>query len=199
MRVFDSFSASESVGLFGNRGGRGVFRLQTKRIRDADAQRIEQQQWNREQELRNHVGRSQRGGDDKDREDRIADITYHHLIVDHAELGEKEREDGHLEGQRERQEQLGRERQVLADSNRRRDSDARVLRQKKCVANLENYRPAEISAERKKSRREKYERLRHPALLLIQTGRDELPDLVKNRGTRDEQPRNQRHLDLGVK
>src|SRR5882757_2383904 len=184
---FRFLSASESIGLFGNRGGRRVLRLQTKRIRDADTQRIEQQQWNREKELRNHIGRSQRGGDNKDREDRIADVTYHHLIVDHAKLGEKEREDRHLEGQRERQEQLGRERQVLAYPNRRRNPDARVLSQKKCVANLENYRPAEISAERKKSRRKKYERLRHLALLLVQSRRDEFPDFVKNRGTRDEQ------------
>src|SRR5208282_56312 len=113
------------------------------------------------------------------------------------ELGEKERENRHLERDSEREQQLRRERQVLADSDRRRNVDARVLAQEKRVADLEHHRPAEVAARDEKKRGGNYEWTRHPAFALQQSRRDELPDFVEDRRTRDEEPGDERHLDLG--
>src|SRR6202044_2062008 len=165
---------------------------------DADTECIQHQQRNRQQELRNHIGRRERRRDDEDGEDRIAPETEHHLVVDHAELSEEEGEDRHLERERERQQQLRRESEIFTDADSRGDADARVLGQEEGIADSEDYGPAEIYAEHEKNRRKENERLGHPALGFVQPRRNELPDFVKDCRARDEQAGDQRDFDLGV-
>src|SRR5271167_1862630 len=120
-------------------------------------------------------------------------------MVDHAEPGEEEGEDGHLEGDREGNQQLGGKGEVLADANGRRDPDTLVLAEEEGVANRKDDGPAEVTAGDKEERREGDERQCHPPLFFVETGRDELPDFIEYRGAREKQSGDQSDLDLGEK
>src|ERR1700730_353065 len=172
-------------------------RLRTKHVGDAHAQHVKQQQRNREQENRHHVGRSQRRRNHEDAEYRVTEIAQHHAVIDEPEPGEKNCENRHLEGQREGQHQLGRERQVFADANRWSDADRGVLLDEERVTDLENHRPAEIPAQREEQARADHARQRHPPLRLEQAGRDELPNLVEYRRAGDKHAGDQRDFDFG--
>src|ERR1700684_1765717 len=100
-------------------------------------------------------------------------------MVHEAEPGEEEGEDRHLEGNRKGDQQLGREGQVLADANGRRDPDALILAKEEGIADGEDHRPTKVTTGDEKERRKDDERQRHAPLGFIEPRSDELPNLVK--------------------
>ena len=68
------------------------------------------------EQLGDHVRRRQDGGHDEDAQDGIAARLAHHLGRDDPHAGEEEGEQGHLEDEAERQEQLDDEIKVVRDA-----------------------------------------------------------------------------------
>ena len=147
---------------------------------------VEQEHGHGHEQLGDHVGRRQDGGNDEDEEHRVAAEAAHALGGDDAHAGKEEGEDGHLEDEAEGQDELDDEVQVVADLGHG-DDLLRGEAHKELEGVVEDDEVAEKAAAHEEHGRDQGHGDDEALLLGVEARRDESPDLVEDEGAHHEE------------
>lgn len=168
----------------------------SEEVGDADAEQVQAHHRHTEQHLADDVRRREDRRHDEDREHRVGRAAPERGRIDDPRDREEEHHDGQLEGRPEGQEHVRRQREDVANGPGRFDEIA-VEGREELEHRGEDHEVAEHRPAREERRRDAHEGDDRVALVRVQPGRDEGPDLPEEDRQREKQARERRALEIG--